>query len=160
MRSSNSTVGKLAFVSMMLIALATYSFIPVPGGDHFEVYLNKKLVFQQIVSQPSGVKSLALDQSNVNDKVEVFYSHCGRIGTKRSILIKEGAKVLKQWNFADVSAALHEKKFMSLNAKEILTLNTKGSDRTLKLYYSSEQIPDGKLIASIILDAENKTIEP
>lgn len=158
MRTRKGTIGKLVLLSTML--LATYSFIPAPGGDHFEVYVNKKLVFQQIVSQPSAIKSVALDQSNISDQVDVFYSHCGKIGTNRSIIIKDGNSVLKQWRFADVANNTTEKKFMSMNAKDLLAFKAKGSDRKLNLYYSSEEIPNGKLLASIILDTENKKVEP
>lgn len=160
MRTRKSTVGKLALLGTMLVTLATYSFMPAPGGDHFEIYLNKKLLFQQIVSQPSGVKSLTLDESNLNDKVEVFYSHCGRVGTTRTIAIKDGNNILKQWRFADVAAALHEKKFMSVNAKDILAFKSKSPDRKLSLYYSSEEIPEGRLLASVLLDTDSRRVEP
>lgn len=160
MRIMKATVGKLALFTTVLFTMASYSFITAPGGDHFEVYVNKKLVFQQIVSQPSGIKSVELDHSNINDQVDVFYSHCGKIGTKRSIVIKDGNSVLKQWKFADVASNTSEKKFMSMNARDILAFKSKGSDRKLKLYYSSDEMPDGKLLASIILDTENRKVEP
>lgn len=160
MRTRNSITLKVALLSTILLALATFSFVRVPGGDHFEVYLNKKLVFQQIVSQPSGVKSLVLNESNMNDKVEVFYSHCGKIGTKRNIVIKDGNNVLRQWRFVDVVGNTSEKKFMSMNVKEILAFKARTSDKTLNLYYSSQEMPDGRLLASIVLDTENKKVEP
>jgi hypothetical protein len=142
----------VAFISMMLLSVTFLSFRP--GGDHYEVYLNKKLVFTQIVSQPGSLKSLVLDQRNVNDKVDVFYSHCGKLGTSRAIAIKEGKHVLKQWRFSDEAG-----KFMSVGAKEILAFQNKNGDRKIDLYYSSEQIPDGKLLASIVLDTDaNKAI--
>jgi hypothetical protein len=145
----------IALFATALLSVTLFSFSFRPGGDHFEIYLNKKLVFQQIVSQPAGLKSLALDQRNVNDQVDVFYSHCGKIGSKRVITIKDGKNVLKQWHFSDAG----ENKFMSVGAKDILAFQNKGGDRKLNLYYSSAEIPDGKLLASIILDTDvNKAI--
>ena len=152
MQNRNQRRMMVAFISMMLLSVTFLSFRP--GGDHYEVYLNKKLVFTQIVSQPGSLKSLVLDQRNVNDKVDVFYSHCGKLGTRRAIAIKEGKHVLKQWRFSDEAG-----KFMSVGAKEILAFQNKNGDRKIDLYYSSEQIPDGKLLASIVLDTDaNKAI--
>ena len=143
-------------MAMAVLSVTLFSFSLFPGGDHFEVYLNKKLVFQQNVSQSSSLKALALDQRNVNDQVDVFYSHCGKIGSKRVITIKDGKKVVKQWRFAEASG----NKFMSIGAKEILTYQNKNADRKLNLYYSSHEIPEGRLLASIILDTDNNKAMP
>ena len=153
MQSRNQRRMIVAFISMMLSSLTFLSFRP--GGDHYEVYLNKKLVFTQIVSQPGSIKSLALDQRNVNDQVDVYYSHCGKLGTSRTIAIKDGKNVLKQWRFSDDSG-----KFMSVGAREILAFQSKNTDRKLNLYYSSEQMPDGKLLASIVLDTDINKAAP
>ena len=160
MDNRKSIIVKLGLLSAMLLIFATYSFVAAPGGDHFEVYLNKQLVLQQIVSQPSGIKSVALDQSNLDDKVNVYYSHCGKIGTRRSIVIKEGNNVLKHWRFSDAAGNTNEKKFMSVNARDILAFKAKGSDKKVNLYYSSAEIPDGRLLASIILSTSDKRVEP
>lgn len=145
----------LALFAVTLVSVTLFSFSLKPGGDHFEVYLNKKLVFQQVVSQPGSLKSLALDQRNVNDQVDVFYSHCGKIGSKRTITVKDGKEVLKQWRFPDAAG----NKFMSVGAKDILAFQTKNTDRKVNLYYSSEELPEGRLLASIVLNTDvNKTL--
>ena len=136
-------------VAAALLSATLFSFLPKPGGDHFEVYLNKKLVFTQVVHQPGTLKSLVLDQRNLNDQVDVFYSHCGKLGTKRTIAIKEGNHLLKQWRFADGTG-----KFMSLGAKELLSFKTKNSSKKLELYYSSAEIPEGRTLASVVLNTE------
>jgi hypothetical protein len=143
----------MVFLSMMLLSVTFFSFRP--GGDHYEVYLNKKLVLTQIVSQAASIKSLALDQRNVNDQVDVYYSHCGKLGSKRMITIKDGKNVLKQWRFSDEAG-----KFMSVGAKELLAFQNKNGDRKINLYYTSEQIPDGKLLASIVLDTDVNKAAP
>src|SRR3989337_1641585 len=111
MQTSKKVRMAIAFFAITLLSTVLSSFSVAPGGDHFEVYLNKKLVFQQIVSQPGSLRSLSLDQGNMNDNVDVFYSHCGKIGTKRTIAIKDGKNVLKQWRFSDADG-----KFMSVGA--------------------------------------------
>jgi hypothetical protein len=137
-----------------LLSVTLFSFSLRPGGDHFEVYLNKKLVFTQIVSQPGTLKSLTLDQRNANDQVDVFYSHCGKLGNKRVIAIKDGKNILKQWQFSDATG-----KFMSFGAKDILAFQDKTGDRKLNLYYSSSEMPEGRLLASIVLNTDvNKAI--
>jgi hypothetical protein len=146
-------IGLVALVSLSVTLL---SFSLIPGGDHFEVYLNKKLVFQQAVSQTSSLKTLALDERNINDQVDVFYSHCGKIGSKRMIIIKDGKNVVKQWRFAEASG----NKFMSIGAKEFLSYQNKNGDRKLNLYYSSHELPQGRLLASIILDTDNNKVMP
>ena len=136
----------LSFCTMLL------SFSTV-GGDHFEIYLNKKLVVEQFVSQTSGVKSLVLKKSDANSQLDVYYSHCGKIGNDRTIVIKDGQKnVLKKLRFAD-----GDDKFMSCKVKEILNVQ-KNEDTRLYLYYSSKQLPEGKLLASIAGETvSNKT---
>lgn len=145
----------ITLLAMVTISITLFSFSLRPGGDHFEVYLNKKLVFQQYVGQNSNLKSLALDKRNLHDQVDIFYSHCGKLGTKRIVSIKDGKNVLKQWRFSDGSG-----KFMPVDAKDILTYQSKNGDRTLNLYYSSEQLPEGRLLTSIILDTDNNKATP
>jgi hypothetical protein len=135
--------------AMILLSFTIFSF-SVPGGDHFEIYLNKKLILQDFVSQNASVKTVALDQQNVNDEVNIYYSHCGKLGSKRTIVIKDGKNVLKQWRFSDVGS----KKFMSFGAKELLSFQSKNGDKKLNLVYSSEQLPEGRLLATIFLDTE------
>jgi hypothetical protein len=144
----------VALLAATLLSVTFFSFSSIPGGDHFEVYLNKKLVLTQIVSQPGSLKSLALDQRNANDQVDVFYSHCGKLGNKRVITIKDGNNVLKQWRFSDATG-----KFMSVGAKDILAFRNKEGDRKVNLYYSSAEMPEGRLLASIVLNTDvNKAI--
>ena len=140
-----------ALLAATLVTVAFFSFSPKPGGDHFEVYLNKKLVFTQIVNQPGMLKSLILDQRNIGDQVDVYYSHCGKLGTQRMIAIKDGKDMLKQWKFSDANG-----KFMSVGAKELLSLKNKAADKKVDLYYSSSEIPEGRLLASIVLNTEVK----
>lgn len=156
MRTTKQKISNYGFFALMLAPLALLSFLPTPGADHFEVYLNKKLVLQQYVGQNSTTKSIALDQRNISDQVNVFYSHCGVLGKKRTITIRDGQTVLRQWRFPDAETTkATTQHLMSMNAKDILSFHNKAGDRKVNLYYSSEQIPDGRLLASIVLDNDN-----
>lgn len=154
MQTRNQIRLAVGLLAMAVVSVTLFSFRP--GGDHFEIYLNKKLVFQQYVSQQASLKTLALDESNINEWVEVFYSHCGKIGSKRTITIKDGKNTVKQWRFSDVGSH----KFMSIGAKDILAFQNKNADRKLSLYYSSEQLPEGRALASIILNTDNNKAIP
>jgi hypothetical protein len=137
---------KTAVASMFLLLVASlFSFSKKMGGDIFEVYVNGKLVVQQYVAVATGVQNIQLGQSFSNDKVEVYYSHCGHMGKGRKITIKnEQNQVLKQWQFADNEA----KSRMACQVKDILALQ-KNKNTRLNLFYSSAEIPQGRLLVTI-----------
>lgn len=156
MQTRNQKLLLIGILAISVLSLTLFSFSPRPGADHFEIYLNKKLLFQQYVGQTSALKALTLDQRNANDQVDIFYSHCGKLGTKRTVTIKDGKNTIKQWRFADGSG----NKFMSVGAKEILAFKNKDTDRKLNLYYSSEELQEARLLASIILDTDDNKAMP
>lgn len=144
-----------AIRSMLFIMLCTllFSFKGTFGGDSFEIYLNNKLVFQQFVSLKEGIKTFQLDQSSYNDQVNIYYSHCGKTGKARTIAIKdEQNNLLKEWHFND---AADNSQSMSCRAKELLDFQKKGVSQ-INLYYSSKELPAGKLLATITLASDKK----
>jgi hypothetical protein len=156
MQTKNQLRLATALFTLGMFTLTLFSSSFRPGADHYEIYLNKKLVLQQYVTQSAAIKSVALDQRNQNDQIDVFYSHCGQLGAKRTITIKDGKAVLKQWSFSDGA----DNKFMSVGAKDILAFQNKNSDRKLSLYYSSKELPEGRLLASVILNTDVIKAQP
>jgi len=146
----------VALLVMVVVSISLFSFFSLPGGDHFEVYLNKKLVLQQYVSQATAVKTFSLDERHLKDQVDIYYSHCGKIGNKRTIVIRDGKTILKQWRYAENAG----NKFMLVAAKDILSLQKKGNDHKLNMYYSSEEIPGGKLLVVIDINSEHQKALP
>lgn len=146
----------LAIRSLVLVALCAvlFSFSDEVGRESFEVYLNDKVILQEYVSREADVKSIHLDQRAGNDVMKIHYNHCGRIGKGRSITIKDQQnKVLKEWSFSDATEGTAS--LMTFPVKEIVALQ-KGNSGKLKLYYSSKQLlPDGQLLANVVLDKEN-----
>jgi hypothetical protein len=139
----------LAIGSLMLIALcaALFAFSPRPGGDSYSICLNKKLLFQQYVHMDASVKTIRLSDAAPNDVLNVKYSHCGRNGNDRNISIKDSSdKTLKEWHFADIAEKTPAE--MSCKVKEILTLR-KIHKGKLNLVYSSRELPEGRILASI-----------
>lgn len=142
-------IKRLAGVALCTILL---SFSTGSGGEGFEIYLNSKLVLQQYGRDMNIVKTLNLDQAADDDQLSIRYHHCGRVGKSRTITIKDAEdKILKEWKFTDVSDAASR---MTCKVKDILGLRN-GKDNTLKLYYSSSELPKGRLLTSIVAGTKN-----
>ena len=124
------------------------------GGEGFEVYLNNKLVLQQFGKDINMVKSLQLDQSASNGQLAIRYFHCGQPGKSRVVSIKDEKNVvLKEWHFGDTKDAAAK---LCCNVKDILALPKLKAGQKVNLYYSSTELPNGRLLA--ILTTANKNI--
>jgi hypothetical protein len=122
-----------------------FSFSGKKGGDSFQIYVDGKLVVEQYVSIAKGVQTLQLAQIASKERIDVYYSHCGKTGTARVISIKNADnKTLKNWKFADAA----EKSAMTCQIKDILALQ-KDKTAKLNLYYTSKEMPEGRLLAVI-----------
>jgi hypothetical protein len=133
--------------TMMLVVMgiAHFSFTPKPGGEGFEIFLNNKVVIQRFGSEVNSVNNLQLNPASVNDKLTIKYHHCGRVGKNRVVTIKDGGNnVLKAFRYADVANPVAE---MTLPVKDILVL--KKGNGSLKLFYASTELPNGRLLAII-----------
>lgn len=146
---SPTVVKRLAWVAL---CATLFSFSDM-GGDSYTIFLNKKQVVQEYVTQKASVPNLLLDQAVNNEELEVYYSHCGQIGKARNIAIRdEQHKLLKEWRFDDATGDDH--KAMTVKTKDIITLHQKGSHK-LKLVYSSSELPAGKLLAYVLFRDAN-----
>jgi len=139
-------------MTLVAIAAALLSFSPNfpkgagSGGEGFEISLNGKIIIQRYGNNLNDVGNLKLDQSSPNDKLTIKYHHCGRVGKNRIVTIKDGQnKLVKEWSFADTNEPLAP---MSCYVKDIV--NLKKDNSVLKLYYSSSELPKGRLLASIV----------
>ncbi|MEP7166066.1 MAG: hypothetical protein ABI741_15290 [Ferruginibacter sp.] len=133
--------------TMILVALAAtvLSFSTGFGGEGFELFLNNKVMIQQFGKQIDAVSNLRLDQSSSNDQLSLKYYHCGRTGRNRIVSIRDGQnKTVKEWHFNDAGTV------MNFNVKDILSLK-KTNNNTLQLYYSSTELPNGRLLTNIIV---------
>ena len=124
--------------------LSSYS-IPL-GGDSYTIYLGDRLLSEQFVARQTNVPNVFLQESSPQDKISVYYSHCGLIGKKRTLAVKdEHSRMLKTWSFEDVVA---DHTPMIINASEVNGLFNKGH-KTLTLIYSSVELPQGRTLATI-----------
>ncbi|MBK7562288.1 MAG: hypothetical protein WAT34_04895 [Chitinophagaceae bacterium] len=144
--------------TMMLLCLSTmvFSYTTKPGGEGFEIYLNNKVVIQQYGSEMNTVKSLPLNLQASNDELTIKYHHCGNIGKNRVITIKDQQNnVLKEFRYVDATSGVSA---MLVRVKD-LTVLKKGNSSLLKLYYSSSELPKGRMLASLMTNTGN-TINP
>lgn len=132
-------------IALIAICTTLFSFSPKPGGEGFEISLNNKVILQQYGGDMNTVKSLKLTQSSASDHLSIKYHHCGKVGKNRVITIKDGQnKVLKEFRYADVTTPVSA---MAINVKDILNLKKRSS--TVKLFYASSELPNGRVLASI-----------
>ena len=133
--------------SLLILVCATlFSFSSKKGGDSFEIVLNGKRVLQQFVYASKGVQTIQLTQTSDNDKLDIYYNHCGQVGKNRYITIKnEKDQPIKVWKFAD---AVDKNGAMSFKLKDILSLRKNKTDK-LNLFYSSSELPAGRTLATI-----------
>jgi len=139
---------KLIIAKSLLILLGTtlFSFSSERGGDSFEIVLNGKKVLQQFVYASKGVQTIQLTQTSDNDKLDIYYNHCGQVGKNRYVTIKnENDQPIKVFKFAD---AVDKNGAMSFKLKDILSLRKNKTDK-LNVFYSSSELPSGRTLATI-----------
>lgn len=144
-----------AFSLLVLGTILTIlpSFTSKPGGEGFEIYLNKKLVVQKFGGDIKNISTIELDQAALNGELTVKYFHCGRVGKERHITIKNDQnKVLKTFRYPDGSST---NTAMLCRVNEIAGLQKATNNKQMKLYYSSTEIPDGRQLASLQIVSAN-----
>jgi len=144
MKSHSKLIAVKSF--LLLFCVTLFSFSTKTGGDSFEIVLNGKRVLQQFVYASKGVQTIQLTPTSDNDKLDIYYNHCGRVGKTRYITIKnEKDQPIKVWKVAD---ATDNNGVMSFKLKDILSLRTNKTDK-LNLFYSSSELPAGRTLATI-----------
>lgn len=142
---------------LLMMAFTLFSFSTLPGGEGFEVYLNNKIIMQRFGNQLNSPQSIQLSDAAANDEITIKYHHCGRVGKNRVLTVKDSQdKVLKEIRFADVNVPVSG---MSCKVKDIISLK-KGNNNILKLYYSSTELPNGRLLASIVTGSNRTAGRP
>jgi hypothetical protein len=138
-------------LSFLTASFLLFSFSNGKGGDSFQIYLNGKVLIDQAVYMDKSVKSLQINSTSSNDKLDIYYSHCGRTGTDRSITVKdEKNNAVKTWKFADTK----ERSAMTMMMKDIHAA-LKNKESKFSLVYSSKELPSGKSLA--VLNLSNRS---
>src|SRR3954470_306649 len=123
--------------------LAMFSFSFPFGGDSVEIFLNKKLLFRQFMHEGEQLKTVTINPSAMKQEMEVNYKHCGVAGKSRMLALKNlKNQIVKTWHFTDVNS---KEASMVINVADIIQGLKKNEDR-VHLYYSSKELPGGKLL--------------
>lgn len=142
---------------LLMMAFTLFSFSTLPGGEGFEVYLNNKMIMQRFGNQLNSPQTIQLSDASADDEITIKYHHCGRVGKNRVLTIKDSQdKILKEIRFADVNVPVSG---MSCRVKDIISLK-KGNNSILKLYYTSTELPNGRLLASIVTGSNRSAGRP
>ena len=113
------------------------------------------MIDQYLDFHKTNAPKLILDPAEKYNQVIVKYSECGRTVTGRKITLKDNNnKVLKDWRFEGEASGYKES--MSCLVKDIMALKPNGSN-TLKLYYSSNDFPEGQQVAYVIIGDKTTT---
>lgn len=142
----------LTFPALLLVfCSALYSFSPFAGGgDRIMIYLNDKLVLRQDLHDIKKVPGLQLLQTSATDKVDVYYSHCGHNGKDRYITIRNDQnQPLKVYQYPDAPGGNGA---MSFKLNDVAGLGNAGNGKNLQLYYSSRELPGGRLLATMTVE--------
>ncbi len=126
----------------LLCVVASTAFAPLPGGDVFQIYLNGQQVHQQFLHASKGNPTFQLPALDNNDRLAVFYSHCGKTGSGRTLVFRnEKNETVKTLRFRDADGNTSR---MEFGRKDL-----PAESRSLQLYYASKELPNGHLIATI-----------
>lgn len=153
----------IMFASLILLSAGLFSFSfktaeTIFGGEGFEVYLNNKLILQQFGKEINTAKVIKFDQSAGDGELAIKYYHCGRPGKNRTVSIRDDQDVvLKQWKFGDTKDASSK---LCCNMKDIFALPKLKAGKNVNLYYSSTELPKGRLLAVLNIVNKNDAAQP
>jgi hypothetical protein len=153
----------IIFVLLLALSGVLFSFSyktadALFGGEGFDVYLNNKLILQQYGKDMETVKAIKLDQSVSNGELSIRYYHCGQPGKSRVITIKDDQNVvLKEWKFGDAKDAAAK---VSCSMKDIFTLPKIKAGKKVNLYYTSSQLPNGRLLVTLVPSTKSVAAQP
>ncbi|KIC95355.1 hypothetical protein [Flavihumibacter solisilvae] len=133
-------------VAILACSAALLSFSYRLGSDHFTISINGTKLIEQYVATKSPAKVIYLDKYNAEDKVSIYYSHCGKIGSSRTVLLKDSRNnTLKEWSFSDSQKEAE----MTFKMKDIMTVQHANKSARLSLYYKAGELDKAMLLAGI-----------
>lgn len=132
---------------LLLTSAAFFSFNSNPGGEGFEVYVNGKLMVQRFGQEMNKPHTLRFETGTGNEMISIRYYHCGKMGKNRVLTVKDSREnILKSIRFADEKNSASE---MTCRVSDLIDF-PQSATGSLRLYYSSSEIPDGRLLLSMV----------
>lgn len=142
---------------LLLVICVLFSFTERSGvgGDSYSIHLNGKLILQHYIHSKKKIEPITIAEGAASDVISIRYSHCGKIGTSRSITLTDDVKkVLKEVHFPDASGETDLS--MSMKVKDILALRKGNSNKKINLSYSSKELEDGMVLATLVIGDDAK----
>jgi hypothetical protein len=137
----------IRLLSGLALAATLLSFSAPLGGEHFEISVNGTRLIQYFVYQKKPVEWLALDKTVTAGNVGVLYNHCGHVSKGRKLAIVDAKNtMLKEWKFENATGLTQGT--MKVDLHEISALLSKATSQ-LSLFYSSEDLPEGRILAHL-----------
>ncbi|HEX5172359.1 MAG TPA: hypothetical protein VFW11_24455 [Cyclobacteriaceae bacterium] len=138
---------------LMLVVLGTTisSFTSPLGMDSYKVYLNDKLLFKQFMTKDAPMQTISLNENSNSDQLTVYYDHCGRIGTGRTLSLLDGQQVLKKWDYQDTQSV--QASGMVCKVGDINAFHKAG--KTMKLVYDSKELSTPLTLVTIAAAGTN-----
>lgn len=137
---------RIGIIGVVLVVLLS-SFVMRRGAHSYTLSVNGKEVAQYFVGSKKPMPSISL---NAADRLSVYYNECGKIGTSRTLSIRDGQnKILHEWKF-DNNQEEHTP----------MTISAKGIARRVDaaLYYTSHDVSNPQKLAILLIDnAETAT---
>lgn len=146
----NPVKGRIILLLLAIICVAPLMAFTLRGGDSFEIYLGKTLAIN-FPHRDKAIKSIDLSTTPVTDELNVSYNHCGQTGTNRTLSIKDKQLVLKEWKFADIKTGASTK--MHIPLKDIVAIQKNLKGKQLSLFYKSDLMKDGMVLATLTSNA-------
>lgn len=131
------------------------SFVPL-GGDSYAIYLNDTRVTEQYVTRQATIPQVAVLTAGNTAVLKAHYSHCGRIGSGRSLSLQSADRTLKEWKFSDV--AEESRAMMGIPVSEIVAASS-ASRAPVSLFYASVELPEGKVLATLVMDKSTASLK-
>lgn len=138
--------GRVMLLLLALTFVAPLMAFTLRGGDSFEIYLGKTLVIN-FPHRDKDLKTVDVSVAGAAEVLKVSYNHCGQTGTNRTVSIKDNRQVLKEWEFADIKSGGSTQ--MSIPVKDILAIQKNQKGKQLLLFYTSDLMKDGKVLATL-----------
>lgn len=135
-------------MTLLFICAGLFAFTAKPGGESFEILLNNKLLIQKHGSDMDNIKNIRLYEGSQTDQLTIKYNHCGRNAKNRIITIRNVKnEILKLYQFDDAATPYSP---MVINVKDFVNIKKENSN-TLKMYYSSSQLTEGRQLAGVVI---------
>jgi len=142
---------------LLFTCMGLYSFALAPGGEGFEVYVNGKVMLQRFGNDMNKPHTIRFAAGTEQDQISIRYYHCGQPGKSRVLLVKDSKeRTLREFQFTDAATPGTG---MQCKVSELISLRKNETD-VLKLYYRSSEIPDGRLLVSIVMDKQGAAVRP